>query len=234
MLVDIALGNNKREMDIQARKLSASMGLMKAKLKTYLKSLEPAKVLSKYTTLFYKRSISEKERGGTDFCILDYNYTRTSMMYNSVDDDTIPIIHIHCEISRDENPLIFGFGDYHDKNYPRLEQANVDALLDNIKSVDYKLSKNYTHLKEYIEKDYFEVLLFGHSCGLSDRTTLNRIFNHRNCRSIKIFHYQNKEGKSNYLQLVQGILRHFPDKELFEDRVVPFNSEYRMPQRDDD
>jgi hypothetical protein len=226
-------GEAKRAIDFKAKKLSASMGLMKSKLKKYLKGLDHAKVLSKYTTLFYQRSIQEKESGGTDFCILDYNYTRTSMMYNSVGEYTVPIIHIHGEITHDENQLIFGFGDYLDKNYLFLEQANVNALLDNIKSNDYKLSNNYTHLKEYLEKDYFEVLLFGHSCGLSDRTTLSRIFNHRNCRLIKIFHYQNNEGKSNYLELVQEISRHFPDKELFEDRVAPFDSESRMPQWDD-
>jgi hypothetical protein len=35
--------------------------------------------------------------------------------------------------------------------------------------------------------DSFQVLIMGHSCGLSDRTLLNIVFEHNNCRSIKVF-----------------------------------------------
>jgi hypothetical protein len=55
----------------------------------------------------------------------------------------------------------------------------------------------------------------GYSCGLSDRTLLNTIFEHNN-RSIK-FYYETKDDngvviKDNYTEIIQNISRHFNKK----------------------
>jgi hypothetical protein len=55
----------------------------------------------------------------------------------------------------------------------------------------------------------------GYSCGLSDRTLLNTIFEH-NCRSIKVL-LRNKDDngvviKDNYTEIIQNISRHFNKK----------------------
>ena len=60
----------------------------------------------------------------------------------------------------------------------------------------------------------------GHSCGISDRTLLNTLFEHKNCVSIKPFYYRKDDGTDNYLELAQSISRNFTDKKLMCDRVV--------------
>ena len=66
--------------------------------------------------------------------------------------------------------------------------------------------------------------IMGHSCGNSDRTLLNTIFEHENCVSIKPFYHEweeNGEKKNNYLDIVQNIYRNFTNLNLYRDRVVP-------------
>jgi hypothetical protein len=65
----------------------------------------------------------------------------------------------------------------------------------------------------------------GHSCGLSDRTLLNTIFEHNNCRSIKVFYYETKDDngvviKDNYTEIIQNISRHFNKKKLMREKIV--------------
>jgi hypothetical protein len=48
----------------------------------------------------------------------------------------------------------------------------------------------------------------GHSCGISDRTLLNTIFEHDNCKSIKIYYYYKREnGIDDYSDKVRNISR---------------------------
>lgn len=60
----------------------------------------------------------------------------------------------------------------------------------------------------------------GHSCGNSDRTLLNTLFEHQNCVSIKPFYYVNKNGVDNYLDIVKNIYRNFTDMKLMRAKVV--------------
>ena len=66
----------------------------------------------------------------------------------------------------------------------------------------------------------FQILIMGHSCGNSDRTLLNTLFEHRNCISIKPYFHQINEYEDNYLELVQNISRNFTDMKLMRDRVA--------------
>ncbi len=78
----------------------------------------------------------------------------------------------------------------------------------------------------------------GHSCGISDRTMLNTIFEHNNCRSIKIFYYewkdQNGQVHDNYTELVQNISRHFNKKKLMREKVVNKSLCQPLPQTKND
>ena len=51
----------------------------------------------------------------------------------------------------------------------------------------YFQTSNYHDLVRFIESNIFQVFILGHSCGLSDRTMLNMIFEHDHCKSIKLF-----------------------------------------------
>jgi len=38
---------------------------------------------------------------------------------------------------------------------------------------------------EFVESDNFQVHIYGYSCGVSDRTMLNKIFQHEKCFLLK-------------------------------------------------
>lgn len=107
-----------------------------------------------------------------------------------------------------------------DKDYQELIDKNENELLRNSKSVKYLETSNYRKLLQFIDGGLFQVYIIGHSCGNSDRTLLNTIFEHNNCVSIKPFCYVDEKGKDNYSELTQNIYRNFTDKKLFRDRVV--------------
>ena len=97
---------------------------------------------------------------------------------------------------------------------------NDNECLRHIKSIHYLESDNYRRMLEFVESGPFQVVIMGHSCGLSDRTMLNTLFEHENCVSIKPYYYVNERGKDNYLDIVQNISRNFTNPQLMRDRVV--------------
>lgn len=148
--------------------------------------------------------------------LLSFNYTRTAEMYL---DNTTYINYIHGSLDK-PNEMIFGYGDEMDKDFKDLENRNENALLENSKSIKYLETSHYKNLLYFIEGGPFQVYIMGHSCGNSDRTLLNTIFEHENCISIKPFCYINEKGEDNYSELTRNIYRNFSDKKLFRDRVV--------------
>lgn len=148
--------------------------------------------------------------------LLSFNYTATAKMY-----DNFNIVHnyIHGELDRPEN-IIFGYGDELDKDYQVILDRNDDKLLMNVKSVKYLETRHYHDMLEFLMSAPFQVLIMGHSCGNSDRTLLNTVFEHENCVSIKPFYHKWEDGSDNYLKLVQNISRNFTNMRLFRDRVV--------------
>lgn len=147
--------------------------------------------------------------------LLDFNYTNTSHQYYG----NIPVNHIHGSIDNPEQ-MIFGYGDEMDKDFQGLIDRNENELLKNAKSVKYLETSHYRDFLRFINGSPFHVYIMGHSCGNSDRTLLNTIFEHENCVSIKPFCYINNKGEDNYSELIMNIYRNFTDKKLFRDRVV--------------
>ena len=97
---------------------------------------------------------------------------------------------------------------------------NDNECLRHIKSIRYLESDSYRKMLEFIESDSFQIIIMGHSCGLSDRTLLSTLFEHENCVSIKPCYYINKDGIDNHLDIIQNISRNFTDMKLMRDRVV--------------
>lgn len=84
---------------------------------------------------------------------------------------------------------------------------------------------NYKRLLEFIDSGIYQIIILGHSCGNSDRTLLNTLFEHENCVSIKPYYYQHKDEKSgeikdNYSEIVRNISRSFTNKKSMRDKVV--------------
>jgi hypothetical protein len=99
-----------------------------------------------------------------------------------------------------------------------------------IKSFGYFENSNYRDLIRFIDSDIFEVFIWGHSCGLSDRTLLNMIFEHENCKLIKIFYHKKADGTDNYTQLTQEISRHFKDKGMMRKKILSKDKSMPLPQ----
>lgn len=142
---------------------------------------------------------------------------------------TINTNYIHGKLNDPKNPLIFGFGDELDDYYQKLEGDKRKGFLHYIKSFWYSKTSNYHNLMRFIDSDQFQVFIWGHSCGLSDRTMLNMIFEHTNCLSIKGFYHGTKE-KNNHTELTQEISRHFHNKGLMRKKIVPEDKCESMPQ----
>ncbi|ANH83821.1 hypothetical protein A8C56_09585 [Niabella ginsenosidivorans] len=170
--------------------------------------------------------------------MLNFNYTYTPDLYirdlvpQFENNPLVDSIHIHGELYKDENPLIFGFGDEMDDHYKILEKKNDNRFLDNMKSFGYFRTDNLRKLSRFLMEGEYQVQIMGHSCGLSDRVMLNGIFEHDNCRSIKIFHRRKGSPfeETNYKELTQNISRHFNKKQRMRDWVVPYRPDDFLPQ----
>lgn len=156
---------------------------------------------------------------------LNFNYTNSIEKYkfNSYTTDyhgENRHINIHGQLKLPEDNIIFGFGDEMDDDYSTIEKLDDNEYLKNFKSFQYTLNNNYKILLDFIGSNKFQVYIMGHSCGLSDRILLNTIFEHKNCRSIKVFYRKKEDESDNYTNLVQNISRHFNDKALMRKKLV--------------
>ena len=156
--------------------------------------------------------------------LLNFNYTQTAQLY--YDSNLGFINYIHGKIDKPQS-VIFGYGDELDDDFKKLQKLNDNECLTNVKSINYLESDNYKRLLSFAESAPFQICIMGHSCGNSDKTLLNTLFEHRNCISIKPYYYQVSEKEDRYLELVQNISRNFTDMKLMRDRVV--NKEYCEP-----
>ena len=158
--------------------------------------------------------------------MLNFNYTPTADLYLK-DEGDVSVSHIHGELGNDNNPIIFGYGDELDDDYKEISKLNDNDYLKNIKSIRYLETDNYRKLLSLIDSAPFQVYIMGHSCGNSDRTLLNTLFEHKNCISIKPFYHQKDDGTDNYIEIIQNISRNFNSMQLMRDRVV--NKTYCRP-----
>lgn len=156
--------------------------------------------------------------------LLNFNYTHTAQLYHNADLGFIN--YIHGKIDAPQS-VIFGYGDELDDDYKRLQKLNDNECLCNVKTIKYQESDNYRKLLSFAESAPYQICIMGHSCGNSDRTLLNTLFEHKNCISIKPYYYIKKDGTDNYLELVQNISRNFTDMKLMRDIVV--NKTYCEP-----
>lgn len=155
---------------------------------------------------------------------LNFNYTTTiERLYTTAEN----IIHIHGQLNDKNNPIIFGYGDELDEDYKSIVNLNDNDCLENIKSISYLQTDNYRRLLDFINSESYQILIMGHSCGNTDRTLLNTLFEHPNCVSVKPYYYVREDGSDNYIEIVQNIYRNFKDMALMRDIVV--NKGYCQP-----
>lgn len=216
-----------------------------SQLDEYLLSLPSVDVIDKYREILAEpirpteilRTSQTEEIYGVHTMLLTFNYTKTvelyrKALYASRTGQSYEINYIHGKAGDPENPLIFGFGDELDSDYAKMENSKVKGFFRYIKSFWYFRAHNYHNLMRFVDSDEFQVYTFGHSCGLSDRTMLNTIFEHPNCKSIKIFYHGTKE-KNNFIELTEEISRHFRNKADMRNKIISMQSCSGMPQFND-
>lgn len=170
-----------------------------------------------------------------DILALNFNYTPTTQLYYNIynldsKSITLKINHIHGKIGDKYNKLIFGFGDELDEDYQLMEKERINSYFEYIKSFWYLKTSHYKDILRFIDAEPYQVHIVGHSCGLSDRTMLHMIFEHENCKSIRIFYHENNERDNNYTELTHEIARHFKDKAVMRNKIVPLDRSTQMEQ----
>ncbi|WP_298878197.1 AbiH family protein [uncultured Polaribacter sp.] len=167
--------------------------------------------------------------------IVNFNYTNSAFPYywemnKSLSMENGNINNIHGEIDSEEFKPVFGFGDEMDDDYKLIEELDDNEYLKFFKSFQYFHNNTYDNLLREIDGEKFQAVILGHSCGLSDRVLLNTIFEHKNCRSIKIYYHQKEDGTDNYLDVVKNISRHFKDKPSMRRKIVSKELSSPLPQ----
>lgn len=162
---------------------------------------------------------------------LNFNYTNLEELYLEehlgVNQE---IIHIHGELDTPDNPIIFGYGDEIGEEYAQLEKLNDNNYLENIKSIRYLEADSYKRLLTFVDLSEYQIFIFGHSCGNSDRTLLNTLFEHDNCVSVKFYYWQKDENEDDFSDIIRNISRNFNDKVSMREKVV--NKNYSQPLRE--
>lgn len=186
-------------------------------------------LLSQFCSMIEKEEVLintiEKRQLPSSFYFLNFNYTEILETYaqelgSSL--STINYIHGRLDSSKSNGQApIFGYGDELDKKYKLFEDVRDDSQFEHIKSFKYLESNNYRNLIEFLESNSFQVHIFGHSCGLSDRTLLNEIFENDNCISVKVYYYEN-DGKNDFTKKNYSISKHFTSKTMLRNKVVNF------------
>ncbi|MDV3951616.1 hypothetical protein CMT77_05235 [Elizabethkingia anophelis] len=185
----------------------------------YIRKIRELLINEKSKTLF--------EHIPNEILFLNFNYTTTETLYvnpiryGGLNKPYVDTIHIHGELNNNRNKMIFGFGDELDKDYADIENLNNNEYLKNIKSIQYFESDSYKRLLDYINKEQYQIFIFGHSCANSDRTLLNTLFEHKNCKSIKNYYYHNQVNDwDNFNDITMNISRSFTNKADMRDKVV--------------
>jgi len=161
--------------------------------------------------------------------VLNFNYTGTLKIYEKFLENRVSG-YSWVQIHGDLQEPIFGSGDETGEAYEAIENLNDNEYLKNFKSFQYFHSTRYDQLLQHIQSEKYQVCIMGHSCGLSDRVLLKTIFEHQNCRSIKVFYHNRGQGKDTYTDIIQNISRHCSDKAAMRAKIVNKTQCEPLPQ----
>lgn len=222
------------EVERQIRNLNSCFDIVKNKLIEYLKK-EGSKIKDTEQGASAIPEIAQhfndefkNSHRNQSIVILNFNYTNTVNLYRSlyIGEGPFQIINIHGDLTNSKNPPIFGYGDETDSYYSKIEALNNNEMLKHIKSFNYLNSLDYKSIINFFNTyQYFEVIILGHSCGISDRLLFSTIVEDTNCKSIKIYYYQKSENENDFYEKTIELSRHFSKdfKKKFREIVIPLN-----------
>jgi len=219
--------------------LNTDLENISEKLKEYLREIEldlkmsdADEYVSQFYSLISKEDIIEGQQQShinpKHIYFLNFNYTESLnviLEQSGLEHLNITINQIHSNAFSNE-PIIFGFGDEMDELYKKIEELNDNKYFKFIKSFQYFKSNKYRGLLRFLNSNNYQVCIYGHSCGLSDRIMLNEIFEHKNCKSIKVYYYNNDD----FTTKTMNISRHFNSNKEMREKIVNFNTDDLIPQ----
>lgn len=225
----------KEKEDDKIDKLNKDLKEIQGALVSYL-SKEERRYRNEYTVYgkIFAKQVTQNLNTRKDvlpesILFLNFNYTSTIRYYIQKVQKIVSntkVINIHGEINKRDNAVIFGYGDEEDVNFNILE--NNDRYLEFVKTYHYLRNSKYQELLAFLDSDDYEVMVIGHSCGLSDKTLLSEVFNNERCKSIKLLTYNTKPGStfcienSDYITKSYQIGRIFKDKASLRRKLLPF------------
>lgn len=236
-LKDLVRGSIPRHYNYTIQDLNSDLSLFRNSFLSYLSEeikklkFEPSEQLFKqFTGPVLERDVlsetTKEDKEPEHTMILNFNYTDLAYRYLKRFNKSWSHVYIHGQLGGDDKvnqTPVFGFGDELDKDYIAFEEKDDDTLFEHIKSFKYLQFSNYRQVLDFIESVPYQILIFGHSCGLSDRTLLNTLFENEYCISIKPYYYENEEG-DDYEQKSFAISKHFKSKPALRAKVV--NKDY--------
>lgn len=211
-----------------AKELNTEFELIKKYLQEYL--IKEQGNFSKINGIEYFFS----KLNNPETVVLNFNYTNTVKQYLKTFNH-IDLIHIHGELKSDDNPIIFGYAAY-DEEIKQLLMKNENELLQNIKRYNYKWTDNEFRLKTAMDSSkWFEILIIGQSCGISDSLILNQIFGHSKVSSIIPIYYKGMKGYTSTVTNIERIANDLHNKNVDQRvnaKIITFRSCVPMIQHD--
>lgn len=206
---------------------------LRLELVKYLSSIQPPwsiqenhsiyqNKVSHYTDNFFSNMfyIDDGEELVNRVMFLNFNYTPTIKYLTDWYQPPCKysVNHIHGKLN-DKDSVIFGFGFDEDNGYTLLENIRDGNVLRFMKRPYYSGSERYRDLIDFIENDEFEVFILGHSCGVSDKTLLNDIFESNLCKSIRIFYHKREDGSTDRFEKSIELSKHTTQKKLITRKI---------------
>jgi hypothetical protein len=126
-------------------------------------------------------------------------------------------IHGSLDSNTDFSDFLFGYGNTKNKDYISLKEERNKEYKKNLKDYYYLNKNNRRELYYWIERSVYDIKIIGHSCGESDKTLLNKILSHDNCKSIKIY----SRDKDGFEDIRNNIGNFESFEECISDKIIP-------------
>ena len=181
-------------------------------------------------TLFRPKARFDHEISGG--LIIDFNYTQTfkRMVDSEFVSNKMTHMKIHGELGMEN--LIFGYGHREDDYYNQIVDSNIPGALDGIKLFSYVQNRIGNRSvqaffdQQFEQRSHFRVVVFGHSCGISDSNLLEKVLRHKSCQEIHICYHRPEA----WLQVAASVRRRLESDEDFARLIQPRSEAFLIPR----
>jgi hypothetical protein len=224
------ISSNNAIDNIGAEKLNAEMSAIVKALTDYLMEEENRMnpILSETHLDFFQKlgaaEMSESFFSESKDSIVFINFNYTSILKRALDSfskfENYRIMHVHGVLGDESEPIIMGYGNDMDYDFIKLENNADPSVLEFLKPFHYSRDSKYLELISICEMHDYSVYIAGHSCGITDKTLLKTIVEHKNCKKIRLFH---KGTYSDFFKRNVSISKYFEDKISRRNKIMPFD-----------